>query len=338
MADQETAAILAALSELLLSLHQASESVPLAEFQREALRLLKEKIPFDCANWATGIAGANQKPVIFSIHFYHYKLPESDWWAAYEPIKHRDFALMRAMARPGTTINLASEDIADLLDSDPEQKNFVEKLELRHTLMTLTRGPIDELASAITVCRTDADRPFSETERLLMQNAVPHLAALWDQNRMRQLEGALLAGQQHWRPAAALADGKGMLYNANAGFVAMMHREWPDWRGPKLPEPLLKAIRSRQATPALFSRIALHTHAINDLHLLHLRQIVSADGLSEREREVAQAFGQGLSHKEIARQMGLSPNTVRNHLSAIYDKMDVSNKAELIACLQQAFS
>ena len=60
--------------------------------------------------------------------------------------------------------------------------------------------------------------------------------------------------------------------------------------------------------------------------------------MSEREREVAQAFGQGLSHKEIARQMGLSPNTVRNHLSAIYDKMDVSNKAELIACLQQAFS
>ena len=51
--------------------------------------------------------------------------------------------------------------------------------------------------------------------------------------------------------------------------------------------------------------------------------------LSTREREVADAYAAGQSYKEIARELGLSPTTVRSHLRAVYGKLGVTSKIEL---------
>ena len=52
--------------------------------------------------------------------------------------------------------------------------------------------------------------------------------------------------------------------------------------------------------------------------------------LTRRERLVATRFGEGLTYKEIARALYVSPSTVRSHLAAVYKKLGVRNKAELI--------
>lgn len=51
--------------------------------------------------------------------------------------------------------------------------------------------------------------------------------------------------------------------------------------------------------------------------------------LSRREREVAAAYAAGEGYKAIARNLGLSPATVRSHLLAIFRKLGVHNKIEL---------
>lgn len=51
--------------------------------------------------------------------------------------------------------------------------------------------------------------------------------------------------------------------------------------------------------------------------------------LSTREREVADAYAAGQSYKEIARELGLSPTTVRSHLRTVYGKLGVTSKIEL---------
>jgi DNA-binding NarL/FixJ family response regulator len=51
--------------------------------------------------------------------------------------------------------------------------------------------------------------------------------------------------------------------------------------------------------------------------------------LSKRERQVAQAIAQGLDTHKIANTFYISEKTVRNHLSVIYDKLDVSSRLEL---------
>lgn len=58
--------------------------------------------------------------------------------------------------------------------------------------------------------------------------------------------------------------------------------------------------------------------------------------LTAREAEIARRYARGLSCKNIARELGLSPATVRNHLSAAYDKLEVSDKATLANLLSAA--
>lgn len=51
--------------------------------------------------------------------------------------------------------------------------------------------------------------------------------------------------------------------------------------------------------------------------------------LSRREGEIAAAYAEGASHKEIASRLFLAPSTVRTHLAAVYRKLGVSSKIAL---------
>jgi DNA-binding NarL/FixJ family response regulator len=54
-------------------------------------------------------------------------------------------------------------------------------------------------------------------------------------------------------------------------------------------------------------------------------------GLSRREREVALAVAEGESNREVAEKLSLAEDTVKHHISNIFDKVGVSNRAELAA-------
>ena len=56
-------------------------------------------------------------------------------------------------------------------------------------------------------------------------------------------------------------------------------------------------------------------------------------GLSEREREVLDHVAAGRSNAEIARELWLSPHTVRKHLENVYRKLGVSNRTEAAGIL-----
>ena len=60
------------------------------------------------------------------------------------------------------------------------------------------------------------------------------------------------------------------------------------------------------------------------------RDVSARRELSERETEVAELYARGDTYKAIARNLDISPATVRKHLNAIYQKLRVSNKIELL--------
>lgn len=69
--------------------------------------------------------------------------------------------------------------------------------------------------------------------------------------------------------------------------------------------------------------------------MLQARHRVPADRLTPREREVAQAYARGWNHKRIARHLGITPSTVRNHLYSLYHKLGVHDKVQLAEALSR---
>ncbi|MFH8869840.1 LuxR C-terminal-related transcriptional regulator [Streptomyces griseus] len=61
--------------------------------------------------------------------------------------------------------------------------------------------------------------------------------------------------------------------------------------------------------------------------------IVDAYELTDRETEVTQFIARGLPTGEIAAQLHLSPHTVRDHIKAVFEKVGVSSRGELVGKL-----
>ena len=58
--------------------------------------------------------------------------------------------------------------------------------------------------------------------------------------------------------------------------------------------------------------------------------------MTKREGDVVRLAVEGLSNREIARELGLTEHTVKNYLFRVFEKLGVSNRVELVlSCLRQ---
>jgi HD-GYP domain-containing protein (c-di-GMP phosphodiesterase class II) len=157
------------------------------------------------------------------------------------------------------------------------------------------------------------------TERMLTQAAsLAPIAAIAVQHRER-LDGSgyprRLSGSAISRPARVLA--------AADAYAAM--------REPRPHRPPLSAERAAAELRAEAKRGRLDAEAVEAVlgcagHRVHRRREGPA-GLTPREVEVLRLVARGLSNKEIAAQLVLSPKTVGNHVEHIYTKIGASNRA-----------
>jgi DNA-binding NarL/FixJ family response regulator len=60
----------------------------------------------------------------------------------------------------------------------------------------------------------------------------------------------------------------------------------------------------------------------------HERQKI--DSLTPREKQMICSIGEGMSNKEITKNLSISESTVRHHLSSIYSKLEVKDRLGLV--------
>ncbi|HEY1180225.1 MAG TPA: helix-turn-helix transcriptional regulator, partial [Phytomonospora sp.] len=61
--------------------------------------------------------------------------------------------------------------------------------------------------------------------------------------------------------------------------------------------------------------------------------VVHAYGLTARELEITRCLARGMATAEIAAALFISPHTVRDHVKAVFAKVGVSSRRELVARL-----
>jgi len=63
------------------------------------------------------------------------------------------------------------------------------------------------------------------------------------------------------------------------------------------------------------------------------------DALSQRERQIVAAVARGLSNRDIASATGIAQQTVKNHLSLIFQKLNVRSRVQLaVLALRSGFA
>ncbi|MBB1087918.1 response regulator transcription factor [Lysobacter sp. SG-8] len=97
-------------------------------------------------------------------------------------------------------------------------------------------------------------------------------------------------------------------------------RPWPDVAGVKhvIDNLVSEASRLHAMRPAIPGNVPRAASEGLDWYLF-----------TAREAEILRLVAGGLSNKQIARELGSSPNTVRNQIHAVFRKAGVSNRTEL---------
>lgn len=100
----------------------------------------------------------------------------------------------------------------------------------------------------------------------------------------------------------------------------------------KAPEALIKAIKKVYEGEVWLDRAMVANVFGEKARAVkkHDPEAAKVATLTEREREVVALVGEGLRNKQIADRLFISEGTVRNHLTTIFSKLEVSDRFELI--------
>lgn len=276
-----------------------------------------------------GVCTLTPKTIIHSIHLYR---TPAEWIFDYDRFKHQDPIYPMLIAHPGKALSFN----ADEAFVHPAQKDLFEVVRRYHhenLLIVMAPQPGSEFSQWISLYRYRPDQRFTPDECRTAEALLNH--AMEALNTALILDAHASAGS-HYAHAKGYADRKGLLYHADPAFLALLAEEAPQWSGPMLPAALRQSLSQDTQTRRHGQKIVVRIERARDSVFLSARKRVPADQLSPRQIEIARQVADGETYKEIARHLGIAPATARNHIAAIYARLGITNKAELISQLTLA--
>lgn len=194
---------------------------------------------------------------------------------------------------------------------------------IQHILLTGAPASGERPASWMVLLR-NAPRAFRQSDADLMEAAWPHLQRCVDTAQRRALDKL----ERQRGEGLALLRSAAVVEVSNTEFRVLVQAEWPGNGVHSLPEHVASSLRRNGEFVGRGLR--LHMFEFCGYSACAAEPRTSLDLLTRAERVVAQHYAEGLSHKEIARQLEVSDNTVKTHLSHVFDKLGIHRKAELI--------
>ncbi len=315
---------LEAFSGALLKLDQLAADASPAQLMREGLSGLRTLVPFDAAWWGETSGGING-------------LAPRNWLSGCINLSD-DFA--REWNRISSEDRFANDSMRMLgvvvfqsgyADPEPTVEAFARRHDLFH-LMAITRAlPGSGLLQFVSLYRHRRSPEFDPAHRVLFEQFSAHLMQRWSARI-----AVLLAGgdpRRHGSAAGAadehgLVDASGDFVYVGARLALLLRERFAKWDGTHLPEDLTQAVRQAPAVLKL-GRRRLSTQRCGELVLLSVAPQRRMALLPPRELSVALLYADGRSHKQIARETGLTPSTVRTYLREAYLRLGVSDKVAL---------
>lgn len=319
------------LNKFIAELYLATSKIDLAEYRDWALSQLQTLIDFDGAIWSNG----HQQTTRFHNHTL-VNVPESLTQSLLEHLSINPLA-DKLFDNLGSPV-----DMRDLLaDEDFYRSEIYLKCFKPHSIeRILSSIHLDErtgLFTLLTLYRFEREKPFTEQDKQNQTQALYHLLTAAKHALFLQLEHS--ADKQikaHKNSHKAICDREGYFHQVQTSFIDLLelynvesHCEKSDGNGLlKFPFALDLELKKYEV-----DGLQVELKAFNDLVIVEIWPQGPLDSLSLREQEIVQTLAKGLTFKEAARALELSPSTVSNHLYRIYQKLNIGSKSELFQLL-----
>jgi DNA-binding CsgD family transcriptional regulator len=305
-------------SSALLGIYRECTRESLHEFHTAAIHLLHDCFKFDAV-----VLGATQfysKPGIYIMAAHIDGLPRT-FMDDYLPLLSRD-PIMRSLLGGLNRPLLADLHFYYQNLNLPALADFADQYHL-HQVMTFGDMPRSGHPTRWVMFFLDGQLGFSPAQQKRLANLWPHIS------QATSICDARVTSQRNLPPptfALALLNDCGEIEFADARFVELLQLEWPEcdvagaaWQ-----------VRKQLLETRTFRGKCIEITMVPESECVcQARPTAALTVMTPRESLVARRFAAGLSHKEVARELGISPNTVRTQLTHIYSKLRLHDKGAL---------
>lgn len=321
---QPTQEALRHLSAVLHGIYGITAAHSAADFRNAALDWLAQHLPFDSACWGLGNPRGGRTAVIQT----HLRGLPPDFIREWARVAEQDVIAQDLCACVGSAIMLSGDH-----RSGDEVRRFDRRHKLTSALAILMPPGGDGLSHFMALFRGPASPAFGLDEHQLFELVAPHMARAESLAlRQRASDAELVTGEL---VAAVAADGH--LKNPPTALCRALVSEFPLWTGGQLPKAMWPARSETWRGKAWEARLTPQDRSIRSDPTCWVIRLCPrmGMGLTGREQEIARAFATGSSYKQVARQLDLSPATVRGYLRESYRKLGISSKAQLAQAIRR---
>nr|WP_217343684.1 helix-turn-helix transcriptional regulator [Noviherbaspirillum sp. L7-7A]MBV0877753.1 helix-turn-helix transcriptional regulator [Noviherbaspirillum sp. L7-7A] len=316
---------------LLLDIYDSAQHCTIPDFNQHALNKFRNVLQFDSAVIVDFSAIQQQKFIIQSIHLHDAPVEKmldrpkamgTESLNRNGALSSRDFVLKKALAERGNSV------IANLTEgvSDPDILDYCRKYETAHSLTFVSSQPTIHTVPTIALWRAVKTNPYSEKDAHAANMLLPHIL------QAKRINGRLNVSSSPTADGSstALATHDGCLHFVDPEVIRLIQLEWKEWTPPLLPRPLIDSLRQNNEMMFVGTSIQVKASVQGNVICMTITEKRKHPiPLSMAEYRAARLAAEGLSYKEIARQLDISPATIRNQLHSAYRKLGVSNKTAL---------
>lgn len=305
------------LEQVISRLYRSTKDIDIAHFRQWALTEIQTLIPYDAAIWSTGHLSTRTFHTHTTLGLPKYFPDLLLEHLAINPLRK---ALFNHVGR--------AIDMTEVIDDQAFYASEIYK-------QVFQVHGIHRILSSIHLCRRtgiytllslyrfDPEERFQELEKQHHQRLLFHLVEAASHACFLSLKNPNEAHAYH-----AICDKEGIYHEAEPNFMDLMENNFGTQDLNRF--PLNLALAEQQ-----YNELKIRSEALGDLYRVSIRETSPLDTLTTREQEVVDGVTQGLSFKQIAKKLQLSPSTVSNHLYRIYQKLNINNRSELADLIQK---